>query len=96
MNLEKERLDLLNENTIEPLLYVISGFCYLGRDSEDLFESDPNSFIAAFRHTDEELFTSISIRMSAIDFFDNCVFRSSKTSASLSTIRRVFETIFQN
>ena len=47
----------------------------MGRSAERLFQEDQNAFMVEFRRTDdEELITGISIRMSMIEFLDECIF----------------------
>ena len=58
------------------LIYLLISFCHLGKSAEQLFVEDQNAFMVMFRNTDEELLTSISIRMSAVEFFDDCLFMS--------------------
>lgn len=58
------------------LLYLLISFCHLGKSAEQLFVEDQNAFMIMFRNTDEELLTSISIRMSVVEFFDDCLFMS--------------------
>ena len=58
------------------LLYLVISFCHLGKSAEQLFFEDQNAFMVMFRSTDEELMTSISVRVSTVDFFDNCLLTS--------------------
>jgi len=45
-----------------------------------------------FRSSEEELLTSISIRTSTIDFFDNCIFEH--RSLDVSQIQEILEAIY--
>lgn len=75
------------------LLYLIISFCHLGKSAEQLFAEDQNAFMVMFRNTDEELLTSISIRMSAVDFFDESLF-TSRQLAEVNQVQQVLEAIY--
>ena len=65
---------------VESLLYLIISYCHLGKSAEQLFIEDQNAFMVMFRNTDDDLLTSISIRMSTVDFFENCLFEHGNLS----------------
>lgn len=74
------------------LMYLVISFCHLGKSAESLFVEDQNAFMVMFRNSDDELLTSISIRMSVVDFFDNSIL--SCKSLELSKIQQVLATIY--
>ena len=48
----------------------------------------------SFRLTDDELMNTISIRISTVEFFDNCVFAGGNIDTKL--IQKVLETLYFN
>lgn len=71
------------------LLYLLMSYCHLGKSAEQLFVEDQNAFMVMFNSTDDEMLTSISIRTSAVDFFDNCIFAQGRGNVPL--IQQVLE-----
>ena len=55
------------------LMFLLISFCHIGKTAEQLFVEDQNAFMLMFRRTDEELLTAIDIRLSTVEFFDNCI-----------------------
>ena len=74
------------------LLYLIISFCHLGRSTEHLFAEDQNAFMVMFRSTEDELLTSISIRMSAYEFIDGCLLPSRQIE--ILQVQQILEAIY--
>lgn len=56
------------------MLYTMVGYCLLGDETERLFSEDKNAFLTAFLDDSAEMMSSISIRMSVIEIFEECFF----------------------
>jgi hypothetical protein len=59
---------------IEPIMFVLVGFCMLSHSTEALFEEDQNAFLTQFLDSDDEQITTISIRMQVIELLEDCYF----------------------
>ena len=76
----------------DTLLYLLVSFCHMGKSVEQLYSQDQNAFMVMFRNTEEEPVTSIDIRLSVVEFFENCVIPHRNTD--ITHVQQMLESVY--
>lgn len=76
----------------ESMLYLLTGLCLLGVESERTFLEDKNAFLTQFLGTEEELMNVISVRYSTYELLEDSFFQN--PSFNRKTIESVLEHYF--